>query len=87
MDDKEVTPLLFANKVIHKFVDNLLGRDIDATGAAVIRVTFRNCGGSWEHILGGDPVHVGLLIKLIQAWGMANPKSPPNQNQEVFAHA
>jgi hypothetical protein len=87
MDDQEVTPLLFANKVIHKFVSNLLGREIDGKGASTIRVVFRNCGGDWQRILGGDPVHIGLLLKLVQAWGKASPQKPKDQSQEVFANA
>jgi hypothetical protein len=72
MDEKEKPPLLFADKVVHKFVDNLLGRDIDGEQLAAIRVVFRRCGGSWSGILAGDPVHIGLLIRLVQAWGNVN---------------
>jgi hypothetical protein len=74
MDDPEKTPLFFANKVIHKFVDNLLGRDIDGKQCQAIRVAFRRCHGQWSSIVAGDPVHVGLLIRLIQAWGKAQPQ-------------
>lgn len=74
MDDHEEAPLFFANKVIHKFVDNLLGRDIDGEQCQAIRVVFRRCQGQWTGILAGDPVHIGLLIRLIKAWGKSHPK-------------
>lgn len=88
MEEQESTPLLFANKVIHKFVDNLLGRDIDKHSSEVIRVVFRRCGGDWYRILHGDPVHIGLLLKLIQAWGKTlKPEPQDPKSQELFAHA
>lgn len=87
MDDEQETPLLFANKVIHKFVDNLLGRPIDRNQAFSIRVVFRRCGGEWSRILSGDPVHIGLLIRLIQAWGRTVGAPKPSAPQEVFANA
>jgi len=74
MDEKEPSPLLFADKVVHKFVDNLLGRGIDGEQLASIRVVFRRCGGEWSSILAGDLVHIGLLIRLVQAWGNLNEK-------------
>lgn len=74
MDEKEKPPLLFADKVVHKFVDNLLGRGIDGKQLASIRVVFRRCGGEWSRILAGDPIHIGLLIRLVQAWGQLNEK-------------
>jgi hypothetical protein len=79
MDDPEKTPLFFANKVIHKFVDNLLGMDIDAKQCQAIRVVFRRCQGQWVGVHAGDPVHIGLLIKLIQAWGKTQkPQETPD---------
>ena len=69
MEEDEKTPLLFANQVVHKFVDNLLGRGIESKQIESIRVVFRRCGGEWSRIVYGDPVHVGLLIRLVQAWG------------------
>jgi hypothetical protein len=74
MDDPEETPLFFANQVIHKFVDNMLGRGIDSKQCQVIRVVFRRCGGQWFRVVGGDPVHIGLLIRLIKGWGEAQAK-------------
>lgn len=86
MDDQESTPLLFANKVIHKFVENLLGHGISKDGASSIRVVFRRCGGDWSRISGGDPVHIGLLLKLIAAWGKTlKPVTPDPKSQELFA--
>lgn len=89
MEDIETTPLLFANKVIQKFVENLLGQDIDPPDASTIRVVFRQCGGDWARVLHGDPVHIGLLLKLITAWGktvQAKPRQDPS-SQELFANA
>jgi hypothetical protein len=74
MDEKKESPLLFADKVVHKFVDNLLGRSIDGKQLGAIRVVFRRCGGEWSSILAGDPVHIGLLIRLVQTWGNLNEK-------------
>lgn len=68
------TPLFFANKVIHRFVDNLVGKPIKVDQVDTIKVVFRRCGGEWARIVSGDPVHVGLLIRLVQAWGRLNAK-------------
>lgn len=89
MDAEPETPLLFANKVIYKFVDNLLGRPVDRDQASTLRVVFRRCGGEWSRIVSGDPVHIGLLIRLIQAWGRSVPiqKRQDPSSQEVFANA
>jgi len=80
MDDPEKTPLFFANKVIHKFVDNLLGRSIDSKQCQAIRVVFRKLGGQWAQVVAGDPVHVGLLIRIIKGWGKSQQK--PEQQEE-----
>jgi hypothetical protein len=73
MDDAEKTPLLFADKVIHRFVDNLLGRGVSGDQSKAIRVVFRHCGGQWDQIVSGDPIHIGLLMKLVQVWGKTAP--------------
>lgn len=71
MDDAPNPPLHFANRLVRKFADNLLGEDIltlpdDYT---TIRAAFRSAKGSWERVLHGDIKHTRLLEKLILAWG------------------
>lgn len=81
--DSARTPLLFANKVIHKFVANLLAREITGRGVEAIRLVFRRCGGQWVRIVEGDPVHTGLLIRLVQAWGRSAKKVKPNEDETL----
>ena len=54
----EESPIVLANRVLRLFVDHLLGEDMltmpqDYT---VLRVAFRKCGGSWDHVVHGDIV-------------------------------
>lgn len=86
MDCTQPTPLFFANKVIHRLVDNLLGCEIDGKQVETIRVVFRRCGGEWTRIVSGDPVHIGLLIKLVQAWGRTRQKQPKPHPDEAYEH-
>lgn len=74
MNDAPKTPLIFANKVIHVFVDHLLGRGVEDRDCMVMRMVFNRCGGEWTRIGAGDPVHLGLLMRIVKAWGKAEKK-------------
>lgn len=77
MDDDNDTDkvLYFADKVIHRFVDNLVGRKIQDNECRGIRLVFRYCGGRWDRIVVGDPIHIGLLMQLVQIWGRMQPEA------------
>ncbi len=75
MDDKP--PLVFANKVIRRFVDNLFGGQtmILPKDYMVMRVVFRKLGGSWKRIILGDIEANKLVVRIIQAWGTLHEKN------------
>lgn len=64
-------PLLFANRIIRQLADHMLGEDMvtDDTDFNVMRSVFRQCGGSWERVLNGDPVHNELIKTVVTMWG------------------
>lgn len=71
MDDQKRPPLLFANRVLRRLVDNLCGNNMIATPQdyLTLRTVFRWCHGSWEAVNQGDIVHTRLLATLVMAWG------------------
>jgi hypothetical protein len=71
MDDQPTPPLVFANRLIRQFADNLLGSDVVAlpNDYTIIRTAFRYAGGSWESVTLGDIVQIRLLEEIILAWG------------------
>jgi hypothetical protein len=64
-------PLVFANRVIRQFVDNMFGagKEISDRDYMVLRVVFRHTGGSWTQLIQGDVRQLTVLEKLIQTWG------------------
>jgi hypothetical protein len=71
MDEAVWTPTVFANKVILQFVQHILAEDmvIEYPDYMVIRLVFRQAGGSWSALAAGDIVMLELLQKIISAWG------------------
>ncbi len=71
MDDSPDPPLHFANRLVRKFADNLVGEDVVTLpdDYVAIRAAFRSAGGSWFRLVRGDINHTRLLEKLILAWG------------------
>jgi hypothetical protein len=78
MDQK--TPLVFANQVIRKFVDNLLGQDMIVLPEdyLAIRTAFRSSRGEWEEVKSGNLVHLRILTNIVKAWGRM-----PQRRREV----
>lgn len=74
------TPLVFANQVIRRFVDNLLGSDMIVLPEdyLAIRTAFRKLGGSWEKVHHGDLGQIEGLTKILKAWGKM-----PQRKKEV----
>jgi len=73
-------PLVFANRVIRRMVDNFLGDDVIVTkeNYLCMRTVFRSQGGSWERVAAGDIEHTRLLSRLVMAWG-----NLPGRRREV----
>jgi len=76
MADSE-QPSVFANETIGQMA-NSLGVELEPKDFTVIRITFRNVGGSWADLVMGDPDTVDLLAQsvraLVQAKGQAKAK-------------
>lgn len=70
-DESKKVPLAFANQVIKMFGDHLLGDKarFNLRAYRVIRVVFRQLGGSWFALCQGDPRHTQMLLAAIKAWG------------------
>jgi DNA topoisomerase-1 len=64
-------PLLFANRIIRQLVDHMLSEDLitEEVDFHVMRLVFRQCGGSWEQLLNGSPVQNELLKTVVTTWG------------------
>lgn len=69
--DNEKLPLVFANRLIRRLVNNVCGSDLILTPGdyTVLRVVFRRCRGSWEAVVRGDVVHTRLLTNIVTSWG------------------
>lgn len=78
--DSPKTPLAFANQVIRRFVDNLLGADMIVLPEdyMAIRTAFRNLRGNWEQIDHGNLAQIQMLTNLLKAWGRQ-----PQRKREV----
>ncbi len=63
--------IIFANRVIRQFADNMLGAEtkIEGPDFRLIRVVFRHLGGSWASLMNGDIKQLTLLEALIRGWG------------------
>lgn len=71
MDDPKKEPLIFADRVIHKFVSNMLGSmQVTSEDLLFIKNIFRNCGGSWEGIVKGDIRNTLILEQVVSQWGL-----------------
>lgn len=81
MDDSKDTPKVFANRMIRMLVDNSLGSDtnIPPNDYLVMRVAFRNMGGTWEQISQGNHEHLAKLKQVINTWTQQHQKKPENQ--------
>lgn len=68
MEDKP--PLVFANRVILRFVRNLIGDDVVVTpdDYTSMRLVFRRLRGSWAGVAQGDLKHCRLISRVVQAW-------------------
>lgn len=75
--DADKPPLEFANRVLRRFVDNLFGGKVEVIPQdyTVMRVVFRNLGGSWEQILHGNIEHCKLVVRVVQSWGTLQEKN------------
>lgn len=82
MDDPKQEPLLFSDRVIHKFVGNLFGETLalEPKDLALIKSVFCSCGGSWESIVKGDMRQVLILEQAVIQWG-----SQPNRKKQPSA--
>lgn len=71
MNDREIPPKQFANRVLKQVVQHMLSEDIvvDPDDYTAMRVAFRTCGGIWEEVGQGNIVHLELLKKVVTAWG------------------
>jgi hypothetical protein len=71
MEDSKKPPIVFANRVIRKIVDNSFGEKLRIEGDdfMTIRTTYRSKGGNWEQFWHGDPIQQNLLKQVIVAWG------------------
>lgn len=75
MDDRP--PLVFANRVIRRFVDNLYSDKVMVLPKdfTVMRVVFRKMGGSWEKVSQGDIEQCKLIVQVVRTWGNTQEKS------------
>lgn len=71
MTDTLPPPIHFANRLIRKLVDNLLGPDMMILPAdyLLLRLAFKSRGGTWEGIIQGDMTTTRLIENLIVIWG------------------
>lgn len=71
----ENQPLVFANRVIRRLVDNTHGNDVILTreNYLAIRTVFKRCGGSWQKLYEGNEDHTRLLIQIVASWGKKTP--------------
>lgn len=76
MEDSK-PPLVFANRVIRKVVDNLLGDGLSVIpdDYVTMRVVFRKLGGSWQALSQGDIHQNQLIVRVVQAWGNIRGKA------------
>jgi len=75
-------PLLFGNRIIKQLVDHMLGDElvVEDRDFNVMRLVFRQQGGSWERLLNGDPVQNELLKTVVTTWGkMPGRKQEPEK--------
>ena len=67
----ENQPLVFANRIIRRLMDNTHGNDVILTeeNYLTIRTVFKRYGGSWQKLYEGDENHTRLLIRIVSSWG------------------
>ncbi len=84
MDDREIPPRQFANRVLKQVIQHMLSEDlvIALDDYMAMRVAFRKCGGSWFEVSQGNIVHLELLKKVVTAWGNM-PGRKTTQDEEV----
>lgn len=71
MDAPPQPPRQLANRIIRQFVDHLFGEDMEVrrNDFMAIRTVFRQMGGSWQSIDDGSKDAIGILEKVVVAWG------------------
>lgn len=76
MDEPKKEPLLFANRAIQQYAKPLLDADerLTAEDCTVIRVGFRDIGGTWEELTAGDHRALDKLSQVVKAWGRLRAK-------------
>lgn len=79
MDEPSNPPLVYANRVIRKFLDNLFGSEVltSQEDFLTIRTVFRTHGGLWEQVALGHPKHINFLVKVLALWA----KQPERQRK------
>jgi len=62
-------PKITANRVIKQMIDHS-GADLEVTAQdySMIRIVFRNQGGSWEKVIKGDSEALQLLSSVVASW-------------------
>lgn len=77
-------PRQLANKVIRQIVDHIFSDDmiVEPCDYTIIRVVFRQLGGSWEALVDGDPGVINKLIQAISVWG-ARPERKKKSLQNI----
>ena len=75
--DVDRPPLEFANRVLRRFVNNLYGASVYVLPEdyTMMRVVFRNLGGSWEQVSQGDIEQCKTVVRIVQSWGALREKS------------
>jgi hypothetical protein len=69
--DAPQPPRQLANRIIRLLVDHLFSEDmiIDLNDYLSIRMVFRQMGGLWCSIDGGDKDQIGKLTQIVTSWG------------------
>ncbi len=83
MDETTDHPKLMANRVIQQMVDHMLADAprLEGKDFLVVRTVFRSAGGEWARVADGDTKHLGLLKKVVTAWGTS--KGPAKQKDFI----
>jgi hypothetical protein len=71
MDAPAAPPNQLANRIIRQLVDHLFGEGMVVRKAdyQALRVVYRQMGGSWASLVDGSNTAIGLLEKIVTAWG------------------
>jgi hypothetical protein len=78
MDVPVAPPNQLANRIIRQLVDHLFGEGmvILKEDYLALRAVYRQMGGTWASLVDGNNESIGLLEKIVTAWGqMPNRKT------------